>query len=148
VSLINQQFGYMSWYSVTVGDLFPALVPFLEDFLQWIQALLNAINSALQEIVDIIETLLQKVRALVQLVEMILAILDLLNITVKVSVLATTSSNGSADSLVQELIASEDKPGDSPYGLHSGMVMTFGGPGQGFIKALEVLGFILTLGSI
>jgi hypothetical protein len=147
-SLVSQQIGYMSWYSVTVGDLFPALVPFLEDFLQWLEALLNAINSALQELIDIIETLLQKVRALIQLVEMILAILDLLNITFQVSVLATASSNGSTDTLVQELVASEDKPGDSPYGLHSGMVMTFGGPGQGFITALEVLAFILTLGEV
>jgi len=120
----------------------------LVQFLQWLQALLNAINSALQEIIDIIETLLQKVRALIQLVEMILAILDLLDITVKVGILATSSPNGSADSLVQQLISSENKPEGSPYGLHSGMVLTFGGPGQGFIKALEVLGFILTLGAV
>ena len=138
----------MTWYSVTVGDLFPALVPFLEDFLQWLEALLNALNNALQELIDIIETLLQKVRALIQIVEMILAILDLLDVTVKVSVLATASSNGSTDTLVQELVASTDKPGDSPFGLHSGLVMTFGGPGEGFVAALEVLAFILTLGAV
>ena len=145
-SLIGQNSSYLSWYSVTVGDLFPILTPFLEDFLQWLEALLKAINSALQELIDIIETLLQKVRALIQLVEMILAILDLLDITIRVSILATSSTNGSAGSLAQELISSENKPGDSPFGLHSGMVMTFGGPGQGFIAALEVLGFILGFG--
>ena len=148
LSIVNAQSGYLSWYSVTVGDLFPVLTPFLDDILQWLEALLKAVNSALQELVDIIEALLQKIRALKQLLETILAILDLLDITVSVSVLTAASSNGSAATLAQEILASENKPGDSPFGLHSGMVMTFGGPGQGFVTALEVLGFILTLGAL
>ncbi len=146
LSTVSSQTSYLSWYSVTVGDLFPALTPFLFDFEQFLLALLKALESALQEIRDIIETLLQKIRALIQILKTLDEILALLDISVTVSVLATSSTNGSAESLVQELIQSQDKPGQSPFGLHSGMVMTFGGPGEGFIAALEALKFILTIG--
>lgn len=143
LSVISAQTGYLSWYSVTVGDLFPALTPFLFDFEQFLKDLLNAINSALQELVDIIETLLAKIRALKQIVETLLALLELLKINVTVSVLAYTSTNGSAEDLAQQLLQSESKPGSSPFGLHSGIVLTAGGPGQGFIAALETIKFIL-----
>lgn len=145
LSVVSHQTSYLAWYSVTVGDLFPALIPFLFDFEQFLKALLKALNDAIKEIEDIIETLLQKIRALIQILRTLDEILSLLEINVTVSVLGFSSTNGSAETLVQELIQSEDKPGDSPFGLHSGMVMTFGGPGEGFIAAFEALKFILTL---
>lgn len=147
LSVVSAQTGYLSWYSVTVGDLFPALTPFIFDFEQFLLALLKAINSALEELKDIIETLLQKVRALKQIIETILALLELLNVNVAVSVLSTSTTNGSADSLVQDLIQSQNKPGSSPYGLHSGMVLTAGGPGEGFIAAIKTIKYILTIPS-
>jgi hypothetical protein len=55
--------------------------------------------------------------------------------------------SGSVDTLVQQLQTSEDKPGDSPYGLHSGLIMTFGVPGQGLIAAFDTLIYLLTFGS-
>jgi len=145
LSTVSSQTGYLSWYSVTVGDLFPPLTPFLFDFEDFLSSLLKAVESALKEIADIIETLLQKIRALKQMLETILALLDLLEISISVSVLSMSTTNGSAETLVQALITSDSKPGDSPYGLHSGMVLTAGGPGQGFIAALEAIKFILTI---
>ncbi len=146
LSTVSTQTSYLSWYSLTVGDLFPALIPFIFDFEQFLKSLLKAFASALQEIVDVVETLIQKVEALAQVLRTIDEILRILNISVTVSVLSVSSSNGSADSLAQDLLASEDKPGSSPFGLHSGMVMTFGGPGAGSVAALDALGFILGIG--
>lgn len=136
---------YLSWYSVTVGDLFPEFIPFIYDIEQFILALLKALETALQAIEDIILTLIRKIQALEQIVESILALIDLLSVNVRVGIFATSSTNGSADSLAQALLESEDKPASSPYGLHSGLVMTFGGPGEGSIAAFKALQFILTL---
>ena len=145
LSVMDQSGKYLQWYSVTIGDLFPSILPFIFDFEQWILALLKAIESALKEITDIIEALLQRVRDLEQLLRAILAILEMLNIELTVSVLGMTGSNGVED-LVQGILTSENKPGDKPFGLHSGYIFTAGGPGPGFVKAIEALKFILTAG--
>lgn len=145
LSTVSTQTSYLSWYSLTVGDLFPALIPFMFDFEQFLKSLLKAFESALQEIADIVETLLQKVKALAQILQTLDEILRILNVNVTVSVLVSGATNGSADSLVQDLINSEDKPGSSPFGLHSGIVMAFGGPGEGSVAALGALKFILGL---
>lgn len=147
LAINDQSANYLQWYSVTVGDLFPALVPYLYDFEQWILALLKALNSALQELADIIETLLQRVRDLEQLLRAIIALLEMLKIDLTVSALSVTGSNGVED-LVQGLLASEDKPGDLPFGLHAGYVFTAGGPGPGFTKALEALAFLVSGGKL
>lgn len=143
---MSGQTSYLSWYSVTLGDLFPAFVPFIYDFEQFLLALMKAVDSVLKEIEDIIETILQKIRALEQLLRTIIQIIDLLSISVRVSVFAASSTNGSAQSLATAMMESENKPFDSPYGLHSGLVLTFGGPGAGSIAAFQALKFILTLG--
>ena len=147
LSVNDQSSNYLQWYSVTIGDLFPALVPFLYDFEQWIIALLKALNSALQEIADIIETLLQRVRDLEQLLRAIIALIEMLSIELTVSALSVSGNNGVED-LVQGLLSSQDKPGDKPYGLHAGYVFTAGGPGPGFVKALEALKFLVSGGSL
>lgn len=146
LAIVSHQSSYLAWYSVTLGDLFPALIPFLFDFEQFLEALLKAIENALAELIAIIETLIQKVRALMQILQTIDDILKLLEINLTVSILAVgPTTNGSADTLAQGLISSTNKPGSSPFGLHSGLVMTFGGPGEGFVAALKALGFILGL---
>jgi len=137
--------GYLSWYSVTVGDLFPSFVPYIFDFENWIKGLLKAVEGALNELKDVIQAILQRIRILEQAIKTILAIIDLLNISVRVSVLTTSSNNGSASSLAQELQSSIDKPSASPFGLHSGMVLTAGGPGQGFVAAINAIKFIVGL---
>jgi hypothetical protein len=146
LSTVSTQTSYLSWYSLTVGDLFPALIPFVFDFEQFLKSLLKAFASALQEILDVVETLAQKIEALAQVLRTLDEIIRILDVSLTVSVLSLSSSNGSADSLVQDLQASEDKPGSSPFGLHSGMVMTFGGPGAGSVAALDAIGFILGIG--
>lgn len=146
LSCVSSQTSYLSWYGMTLGDLFPALVPFLFDFEQFLLGLLKALESALQELVDMIETLLQKVRALEQILRTILDLLDLLGVKVTLSLLASSSTNGSAATLAQDLLQSENKPQDSSFGLHSGLVMTFGGPGESFVAAFKALKFILTIG--
>lgn len=145
LSSLGGSASYLSWYSVTIGDLFPAFVPYLFDFEQYILALLKALDSILQIIIDIIETIIQKIQSLEQLLRQLLAILDLLDIDVSVGVLVSSTANGSVDSLVESLQTSENKPFGSTFGFHSGMVMTFGGPGEGSLAALNALKFILHL---
>jgi len=147
MSVNDQSANYLQWYSITIGDLFPALVPFLFDFEQWIIQLLKAVESALKEIADIINTLIQRVRDLEQLVKAIIALLEMLNIDLTVSALSVSGSNG-VDDLVQGLLTSQNKPGDKPFGLHAGYVFTAGGPGPGFTKALEALKFLVTGGKL
>ena len=139
--------GYLSWYSITIGDFFPALIPMLRDFEQWLLALLKAIESAIKEITDIIENIIKKIRVLMRFVEMLIELTKILNIRLVASLLTVGPIQGSVDTLVQQLQTSEDKPGDSPYGLHSGLVMTFGVPGQGLIAAFDTLIYLLTFGS-
>ncbi len=147
LSVVSAQTSYLAWYSMTLGDLFPAFIPYMFDFEQFILAMLKAVESALSEITDIIETVLQKVKALEQLLQTILDILDLLDVKISLGVLASSSTNGSASSLAQDIITSQNKPSDSPSGLHSGLVLTFGGPGQGTVAAFSALKFILTIGA-
>jgi hypothetical protein len=159
VGAVGVSTSYLAWQSVTVGDLFPALTPFLFDFEQFLLAMLQAVNSALQNIADLIQTILQKVRALKQILETVLNILDILSIEFTASVL-TYSGSGSVSTLVQALSESEDKPGglaggtpagatplNIPSGFHSGLVFTAGGPGPAFVAALEAIKFIFTLGA-
>lgn len=143
LAISNPNSRHLGWYSLTIGDLFPALPPVLFDFEQFILAFLKAVESALKEITDIIQTIIQKIEALIQLLEMLNNLISLLDIQVSVSILAVGATNGSASSLVQELIASEEKPSDNPNGLYSGYVFTFGGPGEGSVAALGALKFIL-----
>ena len=133
---------YLHWYSVTIGDLFPAFIPFIFDFEQFILALLKAVESFMKLIMAIIRTLIQKIQQLEQILEAIIALLDLLNVSVRVSVLGYTNPDGSVDDLVSALSASEDKPSDSPYGLHSGIVLTTGGPAIA-LKGLKALGLLM-----
>ena len=111
-------------------------------------ALLKAIKSVVAEIEAIIETLIAKIQQLANLLNTILQLIELLNINITVSLLGVSSSNGSGDSLAQGLLASTNKPTSTPYGLHSGMVLTFGGPGAGFIAAFKALAFIMSAGGI
>lgn len=145
LSSLGGSANYLSWYSVTIGDLFPAFTPYIFDFEQYILALLKALDSILQIIVDIIETLIQKIQSLEQLLRQLLAILDLLKIDITLGVLVASTTNGSVDSLATTLRESESKPFGSSFGFHSGMVMTFGGPGEGSLAALSALKFLLSL---
>lgn len=142
---LNSSASYLSWYSVTLGDLFPAFIPFIFDFEQFLKSLMKAVESVVKEIEAIIQTLIQKINQLEAILQTISDLIDLLNISVRVSVLGVSSSNGSADSLASALLASQKKPVVSPFGFHSGMVMTFGGPGPGFVAAFKALAFIMTL---
>jgi len=140
--------GYLSWYSITLGDLFPALLPFIYDLEQFLLALMKALASILAEIKALLDTIIQKIQQIENIIITIIQIIELLNITLDISVLGYTSSNGSVDDLAQALTSSTNQPSGSPYGLHSGIVMTFGGPGAGFVAAFEALGFILSAGNL
>jgi len=135
--------GYLSWFSITLGDLFPAFIPFIYDFEQFLLALMKALQSIAMEIEGIIQTIIQKIQQLESILQTLLQLINLLDITINLSILGYTNVSGSSDDLAQALVASGNKPSNSPFGLHSGMVMTFGGPGQGFIAAFQSLGFIL-----
>jgi len=142
LALLSFNTSYLHWYSVTLGDLLPDLRKLLNWLEQFILALLKAIQDAVKEITEIIQTLIQKVVQLEQLVQTILDILAILSIDLTVSVFVDVNSAGSADQLASDLQASTDKPGDSPFGLHSGLVITAGGPGTGIIDALSfIFGF-------
>jgi hypothetical protein len=148
ISSLSGDNNYLSWYSVSLGDILPGFVPFAFDFEQFILSLLKAINSAAQEIEDIIETILQKIRALEAILESIDALIDLLNVDVQVSAFSFSSNNGSTESIANAILSSESKPSDSASGFHSGIVMTAGGPGESFVAALKALSFILQIKSL
>lgn len=140
--------GYLSWFSITIGDLFPAFIPFIYDLEQFLLALMKALQSVASEIEGIIQTLIQKIQQLESILQTLLQLIDLLDITLNLSILGYTNVSGSADDLAQALVASGNKPSNSPFGLHSGLVMTFGGPGAGFIAAFQALGFIISAGQL
>lgn len=142
---LNGTSGYLAWYGVTLGDIFPNLMPFLFDFEQFIKSLLRALESAIKELQAIIEAILQKIRMLEQILRSLLQLIDILSISVRVSVLTFSDTNSSATDLANQILTSADKPSNSPFGLHSGLVLTAGGPGKGFIKALEAIKFVLSL---
>lgn len=135
--------GYLHWYSITLGDLFPAFIPFIYDIEQFIAAVLKALKNIIQEIINIIETIISKIRQLEQIIKAIIALIDLLRINISVAVLSSFSTNGGVETLIDTLKQSENKPGDSPYGLHSGLVITAGGPGEGIINIVKALAFVL-----
>ncbi len=136
---------YLSWYSLSIGDLFPEFYAFMFDFEQFIKALLKALETSAQLIEDIIATLIIKIQQLEAIIESINALVTLFEINARASVLSYSSSNGSIDSLVQAITQSEDKPAETSFGLHSGIVLTAGGPGEGSIAAIRALEFILSL---
>ena len=137
---------YLSWYSITLGDFLSPLLAFLYDFEQFLLALLKALMALITEIEAIVNTIIQKIKQLEDILITLLQLIDLLNITINVSVLGYSSTSGSVDDLAQALVQSGNQPGNSPFGLHSGMVLTFGGPGQGFIAAFQALAFIMSAG--
>lgn len=139
----SQATSYMSWYSVTVGDVFPALTPFTFDFEQFLLSLMKAMDSILKEIEAVIQTIIDKIAQLEQILETIISLIDALDVGVSVSVLAFAGTNTSVAGLADALLQSENKPGDKPYGLHSGLVMTAGGPGAGSVQAVKALGYVL-----
>lgn len=144
---VTASVNYLSWYAITVSDLFPAFIPFTFDFEQFMLSLLKATKSVVAEIEGIIDTLIQKIKQLEAILQTISQLIDLLNITIRVSLLSFSSTSGSSDTLAQALIQSGNKPTSSPFGLHSGIVMTFGGPGAGAIAAFQALGFIMNAGT-
>lgn len=139
----GQSASYLSWYTVTLSDLFPSFIPFIFDFDQFLKSLLKAVDSTVKEIESVIQQVLQKIRQLEAIIQAIDDLLDLLNITVRLSILGVSSTSGSAESLASAMIASTAKPQGPPFGLHSGLVMTFGGPGLGSIAAFNAITFIL-----
>lgn len=147
LSLTNGPTSYLSWYSVTIADLFPSFIPFIFDFEQFMLALLKSVDTALKNLDSIVSTILQKIKALEQVIKSIDVLISLLGVEAKgISVLATSNLNGSAQSLASSLIESTNKPPDLNDGLHSGMVMVFGGPGEGSLAAFNAIKFILTVG--
>jgi hypothetical protein len=142
LALLSYQTSYLHWFSVTLGDLIPPLIPFLNRIEQFILALLKALQDAILALLEIIQTLINKVIQLEQIVQAIIDILSILQINISISILLSTSANGSADQLASDLQSSDNKPGTSPFGLHSGLVLTAGGPGPAFITAIGALGFI------
>ena len=140
------QVSYLSWYSITLGDFLYPLLAFIYDFEQFLLALLKALKALIAEIEAIVNTIIQKIQQLEAVLQTLIQLIELLNITINVSVLGYSSGSGSVDDLAQALVQSGNQPGTSPFGLHSGMVMTFGGPGQGFIAAFKALAFIMSAG--
>ena len=132
---------YLQWYSLTIGDIFPALTPFLNDFLRFIEDLLKALDSVIKDIIAIIENIISKIQQLENFIVAIIDLIDLLNIEVSVSILFTTGDSSAG--LASAIMTSDNKPGSSPFGLHSGIVLCAGGPGPAFLGAFKALGFIL-----
>jgi hypothetical protein len=142
-SAFSANAGYLRWYSLTLGDLFPAFIPLVFNLEEFIGAILKSLKSVLQEVNLLIENILTKIRQLEEIINAISAVINLLSVNLTVSVFGFASYDGSTASLASGLTSSENKPVSTPYGLHSGIVVTAGGLGAGPIKIFEALGFIL-----
>lgn len=136
----NTEVGHLVWHTVTIGDLFPATVPFLFDIEQYIIAALQSYENAAKNIESILSTLQARIQSLESALRSIEALKQLIDVSLKSSVLFYASNNGSTDSLVQALKQSEDKPFNSELGFHSGIVFVAGGPGEGAVAPLKALG--------
>jgi hypothetical protein len=97
MSLTKQGGGYLRWHSISIGDLLPSIMPYIYMFEQWLLGLLKAIESALQEIVDIIATLIQRIVDLEQLLQMLLKIIGILSISINAGILLVTGNDGNED---------------------------------------------------
>jgi hypothetical protein len=139
LSLLSHQVSYLSWYSMTVGDLFPSLMAFLNNLQQFILALLKALQTAMAEIAEIIQTLLSKITALEQIVQQIINIINMLQIDITLGVFVTSTGSGGAPQLAADLQSSTNQPSSEPFSLYSGIVITAGGPGVGIIDGLKFL---------
>jgi hypothetical protein len=143
----------LEWKSVSIGDLFYNIMPFVADITQYLESLFSALKSVLGKLVRILENIQQKIRDIEQILEAIIGILEMLKIDITIGAL-TYSGSGTNDTLIDVIRNSENKPTmrlDTTYNdimgqYHSGMVFVAGGPGKGATKALEVLAFLLTLG--
>jgi hypothetical protein len=139
LSLLSHQVSYLSWYSMTVGDLFPSLMAFLNNLQQFILALLKALQTAMAKIAEIIQTLLSKITALEQIVQQIINIINMLQIDITLGVFVTSTGSGGAPQLAADLQSSTNQPSSEPFSLYSGIVITAGGPGVGIIDGLKFL---------
>lgn len=142
-SAFSANAGYLRWYSLTLGDLFPAFIPLVFNLEEFIGAILKSLKSVLQEVNLLIENILTKIRQLEEIINAISAVINLLSVNLTVSVFGLASYDGSTASLASGLTNSENKPVSSPYGLHSGIVVTAGGLGAGPVNIFAALGFIL-----
>jgi len=140
--------GYLQWRSITVGDLFNTIVPFVMDLINYLDSLMHALKSILSKIIRLLENLKQKINDLKYIIEAIEAIIKMLVLDINVSLL-TYSGDATNQDLVDIMRNSDNKPSlNSNNNCHSGIVFLAGGPGSGAVRAVETLAFLLTLGQM
>ncbi len=133
------------WYSVSVGDMFPAMVPFMFDFEQYVGGFSKSTKSSMAYIEDSVNNIKRQIQSLESILESINQLIDLFNIEVSVSAFVHISTNSSIEEVVKAIQSATNKPQTGPNSLHSGLVLTCGGPGEGSIAAFEALKTILGL---
>lgn len=136
---LNSNVSNLAWKSITLGDFIPSLTFFLYDLEQFVLNIIKAMDSIGSDIIEMIQNIIFRIQQLQTIVRTITAIIDLFNIKLSVGVLLIAEPKGGVNALVEAIQSAEDKPEPNAQGLHSGLVLTAGGPGAGAIEAISGL---------
>jgi hypothetical protein len=150
---VTPQKAWLSWSTISVGSLFPDISFFLRDFEQFVFNLVKALDDIGKKIDEIKQSLVYRIKQLETVVQTIVAIVNLLDISLTASLLFVDTNDG-LDGLVSGLSSSEDKPsklpGYSSNSLYLGFVATAGGPGPesvtSSVNAVKALANLLKAG--
>lgn len=139
MDIINVKNQSLAWRTVSIGDLFPPLTKWVYTAERYVLNLLKALDDLGKVIEDIIDALVFRIQQLEIIVKLLIAVIDLLSVTLNYALLTVTTDDQGVDGLISGFQSSQNKPEQHPDALYLGIVMTAGGPTLSGFKALETL---------
>ena len=134
---------YLHWYSVSLGDLFPAFYPILRQIERLIESILQAAEKAIKQIKRIITNILQKIQQLEILVLEIQKLIRAFAIEFQFSILAGSQSDSSPDRVLSSIRSAQNKPDTLASSYYSGLVGIAAGPGENFSDAIRTIASLI-----
>jgi hypothetical protein len=127
---LNLQGTPPNWISVSLLDLIPWSGQILYDLVAKIQALIDAFNGVIQEIIDFINLIERKINAMEQFIEYLISILNfLLNLEVSFALLPVPSITGDVSSWLSTIDeAGGAVPSSGPSGFTAGICIAYLAP--------------------
>jgi hypothetical protein len=140
---LNYQGTPPDWISVSLLDIIPWSGQILYDLIAKIQALVDAFQGVLQEIINFINMLERKINALEQFIEYLVSILNfLLNLEVGFYLLPVPSINGDVTAWMSTIDqAGGTIPPSGPSGYTAGICLAYLGPDVSAIASAFALLF-------
>jgi len=140
---LNYQGVPPDWLSVSLLDLIPWSGQLIYDLIAKIQALVDAFQGIVQEIINFINMLERKINTLEQFIEYLISILNfLINLEVGFYLLAAPSVSGDVSNWLSLIdTAGGNVPSSGPSGYTAGICLAFLGPNVGAIASAFALLF-------